>query len=146
MTAITEEQTLMGFAYDHRQKFKDSEYKELCELIMEKEEKKKKYVKVTYKKVKVDFDEHDERNGEINLDCNHHPTIKIFEIMPVKRASLKGWDHSKITQEEFDEWKRTSFRHPIFRVMHKHGGGGEEWVALTNNTVLWVMEAYNEEL
>ena len=57
MTSDTEKQTLMGFAYDIRQSLKDSEYKELVELIVEKEQNKQKFVKITYRKVKVGDDE-----------------------------------------------------------------------------------------
>tara|TARA_R110002124_G_scaffold49476_4_gene145046 strand:- start:6145 stop:6561 length:417 start_codon:yes stop_codon:yes gene_type:complete len=134
MTSDTEKQTLMGFAYDIRQSLKDSEYKELVELIMEKEQNKQKFVKITYRKVKVGDDE---MTGCIVLNYTL-PHTTIFEIMPVERANLKGWDSTKITQEELDAWEHTSFIHPTVEVLERGQG---EWIAVKNKQVLWVMEA-----
>ena len=137
MTSDTEKQTLMGLAYDIRQSLKDSEYKELVELIMEKEQRKKKFVKITYRKIgMVDVSTgagHDEYISELEYGI---PKIVIFEVMPVERASLEGWDKTKITQEELDAWEHTSFIHPTEKVIQRAG----KWVAIKNKMELWAWE------
>ena len=135
MTSDTEKQTLMGLAYDIRQSLKDSEYKELVELIMEKEQNKQKFVKITYRKVKVGDDE---ETGCIQLNYTL-PHTTIFEIMPVERANLKGWDSTKITQEELDAWMHVPI-HPTVEVLERVDDEGD-WFAIKNKQVLWVMEA-----
>ena len=133
-----EKQTLMGLAYDIRQSLKDSEYKELVELIAEKEKTKKKFVKITYRKIgMVDISigaELDECITELEYGI---PKIVIFEVMPVERANLKGWDKTKITQEELDAWEHTSFIHPTEKVIQRAG----QWIAIKNKLELWAMEA-----
>jgi hypothetical protein len=143
MTSDTEKQTLMGLAYDIRQSLKDSEYKELVELIMEKEQKKKKYVRITYRKVMMVEEEEIECT---KLDYSH-PHTTIFEIMPVERDSLEGWDSTKITQEELDDWEQSSFRHPTIAIKdcgREWGTGEFAWCAIKNKKQLWVMEGQEE--
>ena len=139
MTSDTEKQTLMGLAYDIRQSLKDSEYKELVELIMEKEQKKKKYVKITYRKIQMVADEEIDRL----IMGYSHPHTTIFEIMPVERDSLEGWDSSKITQEELEAWGIEKYYYPTTEIKDC----GREYLvpfAIKNKKQLWVMEGQEE--
>tara|TARA_R110000787_G_scaffold39114_2_gene98218 strand:+ start:573 stop:1028 length:456 start_codon:yes stop_codon:yes gene_type:complete len=133
---VEEKQTLMGLAYDIRQSLKDSQYKELVELIAEKEQRKKKFVKITYRVIgMVDItDIHKKEITELEYGI---PKIVIFEVMPLERACLEGWDETKITQEELDKWEDRTFIHPTVNVFKTHQG---ECTAIKNRMELWAME------
>ena len=139
-----EKQTMMGFAYDHRQKFKDSEYIELCELIQETENKKKKYVKITYRKIFMKWHECDcgECETGTSLAQDFAPIVAIFEIVP--NSALKDvWDKTKITEAQFKEWKQTHLIIPYEPLCVDERGDGVPGVRAGDDT-RWVLEKYEE--
>tara|TARA_R110000744_G_scaffold3884_1_gene14313 strand:+ start:532 stop:1017 length:486 start_codon:yes stop_codon:yes gene_type:complete len=146
-----EEQTLMGLAYDIRQSLKDSEYKELVELIMQKEETKKKFVKVSFRKVFMNWDDR-ECECECGGDCQ--PTLEhtnnavdaIFEIvpnfggapLPSTNPPTAEWDATKITQKMLDDWKRTHIITPYEPCGYTGRG------ARLSSTTKWILKTCEE--
>jgi len=126
----TEKQTLMGLAYDVRQKLKDCEYKELCELIQEKEQRKKKYVKVQYRGIYVMNDE----DGEVAPTLGRSPRLitAIFEIVEKYREG-EDWDATILTQNMYDEWSATRLMHPP--VCKHYGQEDAFWVMISSKVV-----------
>ena len=130
MTATTEKQTLMGFAYDVRQKLKDCEYKELCELIQEKEQRKKRYVKVQYRGIYIMNGE----NEEVDTTLERTPRLltAIFEIVEKYREG-EDWDATILTQDMYDEWSATRLMQPP--ICKYYGQEDALWVMISSKVV-----------